>query len=118
MNKETFKKLCMSFDKKPNIELYEYWNEMLEEYDPYYVEKAIESIITTDKFFPTYSRILEALRELPYEEIPTEEKKRRMIAKGVKPEWLDKVFEDEEEIDEETEDVFNDFQNFLEEFRK
>lgn len=117
MNKKDFAKLCMNFDKEPNVELYEYWNEMLEDYDPYYVEKAIESIIITDKFFPTYSRILEVLKELPLEEIPTEEKKRRMKEKGVEPSWLDKVFEDEE-VDEMTLKEFNDFQNFLEEFRK
>ena len=116
MNKKDFAKLCMNFDKEPNVELYEYWNEMLEDYDPYYVEKAIESIIKTDKFFPTYSRILEVLKELPLEEIPTEEKKRRMKALGIEPEWLDKEYEDE--LDEETEKEFAEFQSFIKEFRK
>lgn len=117
MRIELFKQLCMNFGKEPTEELYLLWNETLEEYDPYYVEQAIKSIIKNDKFFPTISRVLEVLKELPYKEIPTEEKKRRMKEKGVEPSWLDKVFEDEE-VDEMTLKEFNDFQNFLEDFRK
>lgn len=117
MRTELFKQLCMNFGKEPTEELYLLWNETLEEYDPYYVEQAIRSIIKNDKFFPTISRVLEVLKELPYEEIPTEEKIRRMKKMGIEPEWLYKEYE-EELLDEETEKEFADFQNFLEEFRK
>lgn len=116
MRIELFKQLCMNFGKEPTEELYLLWNETLEEYDSYYVEQAIKSIIKNDKFFPTISRVLEVLKESPYKEIPTQEKKRRMIEKSICPEWLDKEYEDE--LDEETEKEFNDFQNFLEDFRK
>ncbi len=116
MRIELFKKLCMNFNKEPNEDLYLLWNEKFEEFDPYYLEKAISLIISNDSYFPTIARVLEVLRELPYKEIPTEEKKRRMIAKGINPEWLDKEYEDE--LDEETENEFADFQNFLEDFRK
>lgn len=90
MNKKTFVKLCMSFDKEPNEELYLCWDEMLEDYDTYYVDLAVNSIIKNDKFFPTFSRILEAIKELSPMEIPEEEKIKRMETKGVIPKWLNK----------------------------
>mgnify|MGYP003293357869 CR=1 FL=1 len=78
--------------------------------------KTINNIIKTDTYFPTMARILEELKNLPFEEIPTEEKRRRMKEKGVEPSWLDKVFEDEE-VDEMTLKEFDDFKSFIEEFR-
>ena len=117
MNKELFKKLCMNYGKDANKELYELWNDELKDYDPYYLQLAIDNIVKNDKFFPTISRVIEEMKVMPYEEIPDWEKKRRMKEKGVEPEWLDKVFEDEE-VDEETEKEFEDFKSFIEEFRK
>ena len=116
MNKETFKKLCMNFGKDANKELYELWNEQLEDYDPYFVDIAISNIIRNDKYFPTISRVIDELRNIPFEEIPIEEKKRRMKAKGIEPEWLDKVFEDEEP-DDDTIREFEEFKSFIEDLR-
>ena len=113
MYKETFKKLCMSFDKKPNQELYEYWDEILEDYDPYFIDIAINNIIKNDKFFPTIARIIEEIQNTPYEEISTEEKRRRMKEKGINPEWVDKVIENEE-VEQNDIDTFNEFKSFLE----
>lgn len=111
MNKKQFAKLCMNYDKEPNEELYSLWNEMLEDYDSYFVEVAIDNIIKNDKFFPTFSRVLEELKKLPPMEIPEEEKIKRMKDKGVIPEWLNKEIP-ESEIEEDT-----DFKKFIEEFR-
>lgn len=117
MRIELFKQLCANFNKEPNEDLYLLWNEQLEDYDPYYLEIAIGNIIRNDNFFPTISRVLEELKRIPLEEIPTSEKIRRMKERGIEPEWLDKVFE-EEMLDEEDEGTFNDFQNFIQEFRE
>lgn len=115
MRIELFKKLCMNFNKEPNEDLYLLFDEQFGEYDPYYFEQAIAYIIKNDNYFPTVARVLEVLKELPSEEIPTEEKKRRMKQMGVSPAWLDMVFEDETELDEEESE---DFKNFLESFRR
>lgn len=88
MNKKQFVKLCVNFNKEPNEELYELWCEELEDFGPYYVEVAIKNIMVNDKFFPTLSRVLEELKNLPPMEIPVEEKIKRMKEKGVIPNWL------------------------------
>ena len=88
MNKKQFVALCINFDKEPSEELFNMWNEMLEDYDSYYIQVVIDNIIKNDKFFPTFYRILEELKNLPPMEIPEEEKIKRMKAKGVIPEWL------------------------------
>lgn len=111
MNKKQFAKLCMNYDKEPNEELYSLWNEMLEDYDPYFIEVAIDNIIQNDKFFPTYSRVLEVLNNIPPMEIPEEEKIKRMKNKGVIPEWFNKEIP-ESEIEEDDE-----FKTFIEGFR-
>lgn len=116
MNKKLFVKLCMNFDKEPNEELFNLWNEMLEEYDPHYVEIAINNIIKNDKYFPTFSKIMEEINNLPELEIPDEEKIKRMKAKGIIPSWLNKEIKNQN-IDKETEDIFNNFNSFIEDFR-
>lgn len=110
MNKDLFKMLCANYGKEPNKELHILWNEELQNYDPYYVEVAIKNIIAKDKFFPTLSRIVEELRNLPPMEIPEEEKIKRFKSK-VMPSWFNK----EIEYQEGEEDI--DFINFIEEFR-
>ena len=107
----------MNFDKEPNEELFNMWTEMLEDYDPYYIQVAIDNIIKNDKFFPAFNRILEEIKNLPPIEIPEEEKIKRMKAKRVKPEWLGKEIENQP-IDDETENIFSNFQNFIKEFRE
>lgn len=116
MKIDLYKQLCSNFNKQADETTYLLWNEMLEEHDPYYVEVAIKNIIKNDKFFPTFSRILEEINNLPELEIPDEEKIKRMKAKGIIPSWLDKEIVNEE-IDKETEDIFNDFNSFIEDFR-
>lgn len=90
MNKKDFAKLCMNYDKEPNEELYELWNEELKDYDNYYVEMAIKNIIANDRYFPTLSKVIEELKNLPPMEISVEEKIKRMKEKGVIPSWLEK----------------------------
>ena len=116
MKIELFKKLCANFNKAPNEDLYLLWNDELKEYDPYYLELAIHNIIRSDNYFPTISRVLEALKELSCEEIPAEEKTRRMKEKGIEPEWLNKKIVNQP-IDEETKKEYEEFQEFIKEFR-
>lgn len=89
MNKKDFAKLCMNYDKEPNEELYELWNDALKDYDTYYVKVAIKNIISNDRYFPTLSKVLEEIKNLPPMEIPMEEKIKRMKEKGVIPSWLE-----------------------------
>lgn len=96
MNKKDFAMLCINYGKEPNEELYELWKTNLKDYEDAEIKKAINTIIANDKYFPTFNRIIS-------------------ILKKVEPEWINKnTFE---EIDEETKAVFDDFQQFLEEFR-
>lgn len=88
MRIELYRQICMNFNKEPNEDLYLLWKEELEDYDTYYVEVAIKNIIKKDKYFPTLNRIIEELSNLPALEIPTNEKIKRMKAKGVIPSWL------------------------------
>lgn len=116
MNKELFKKICINFGKDANKELYDLWNEQLEDYAPYYLELAINNIIAKDKYFPTLSRVIEELKNLPSIEIPAEEKTRRMKEKGIEPKWLNKKIVNQP-IDEETKKEYEEFQEFIKEFR-
>ena len=109
MNKKTFVKLCMSFDKEPNEELFNIWNEMLEGYDPYYVDVAINNIVINDKFFPTFNRILEAIRDVPPMEIPIGEKIYRMKVRGVIPKWFNSKLTSTPYEDEDFKAFINDF---------
>lgn len=88
MNKNLFRMLCANYGKEANIELHKLWNEELKDFDTYYVEVAIKNIIANDRYFPTLSRIIEELKNLPPMEIPQEEKIKRMKEKGVIPSWL------------------------------
>lgn len=116
MKIELFKKLCANFNKEPNEDLYLLWNEEFKDYDPYYLELAVLSIIRNDTYFPTISRVLEVLKNISIE-IPEEEKERRMKEKGIEPEWLNKEIVNQP-IDEETKKEYDDFQKFLKEFRE
>lgn len=80
--------LCANYGKEPNVDLHKLWNEELKDFDTYYVEVAIKNIIANDRYFPTLSRIIEELKNLPPMEIPQEEKIKRMKEKGVIPSWL------------------------------
>lgn len=116
MKIELFKKLCANFNKEPNEDLYLLWNEEFKDYDPYYLELAVLSIIRNDTYFPTISRVLEILKNISIE-IPEEENERRMKEKGIEPEWLNKEIVNQP-IDEETKKEYDDFQKFLKEFRE
>ena len=89
MNKNLFRMLCANYGKEANIELHKLWNDELKDFDTYYVEVAIKNIIANDRYFPTLSRIIEELKNLPPMEIPQEEKIKRMKEKGVIPSWLE-----------------------------
>lgn len=117
MNKELFKQLCLNFNKESNKELHKLWDKELQDYDPIYVEQAVKNIIAKDRFFPTLARIVEEIKNLPCIEISEEEKIKRMKKLKIVPEWAGKEIVNEP-IDEETEKIFDDFQEFLEDFRK
>lgn len=88
MKIELFKKLCANFNKSLDEDLYQLWNEELQDFDSYYVEVAVKNIIKKDNYFPTIKRIMEELNNLPPMEIPVEEKIKRMKEMGVIPSWL------------------------------
>ncbi|MBR4672051.1 MAG: hypothetical protein IKO78_02475 [Bacilli bacterium] len=117
MKIDLFRKLCMNFNKEPNEELYLLWNEELEEYDQIYVEEAIKEILSTDRYFPTIARIMEVLKTIKPREFTEEEKTKRMEQRGVIPKWLYQDIKNEP-IDKETEKEFEDFNKFIEDFRK
>ncbi|MBO7732058.1 MAG: hypothetical protein J6S67_05885 [Methanobrevibacter sp.] len=116
MNKELFKMLCANYGKEPNVDLHKLWNEELKDYDELYIEQAVKDILINDKFFPTLSRIIEEIKSLPLITITEEEKTKRMEERGIKPSWLGgKVVN--EQIDTNTNNLFEEFNNFIEEFR-
>lgn len=96
MNRKLFKQLCMCFNKQPNEELYELWNDNLINYEPLYIETAIQRIMLNDKFFPTLSRVIEEINGTP--------------------KWYGKEIKNQE-IDQETQNEFNEFQDFIRDFR-
>ena len=120
MNKQLFKKLCLNYGKDPNKDLYELWSNELRPYDEEELEKAISIIVANDKFFPTLSRVLEVVKEVVKNEVidfnSEASVRKKMERLNIHPDWLDKEIENEP-MDEETQKEFDDFQEFLEEFR-
>lgn len=116
MNKDLFKKLCLNFNKEPDKELYDLWNEELEVINSIYVEKAIKNIMKKDKFMPNLNRVFEELNKLGDVYITEEEKVKKWVQNGVKPSWYNNEIINEK-IDKETEEIFEDFNNFIQEFR-
>lgn len=113
MNKKLFIRLCKNFDKEPDKDLYELWDEELEDIDNYYIELAVKKIIKTYSYFPILKKIMEELNTIDVY-LPIEEKTKRMIEKNIIPEWLNKEIINEEITNEED---FKDFQNFIQEFK-
>ena len=115
MNKELFKQLCLNFNKEPNKDLFELWNNEFEVFGDM-VDTAIKNIMKKDKFMPNLNRVYEELRSIEYEYITDEKKIKKWVQNGVKPCWYG-----EEIINKELDDVdkkeFDDFINFIEEFR-
>ena len=109
MNKKDFAKLCFNYNKEPNEDLFELWKDNLRCYDEDEIQKAINIIISNDKFFPNLNRFLEVVKDVVSKEELTTTLK-------IKPEWyFDEITN--LEIDEETENIYNDFQNFIKEFK-
>lgn len=119
MNKKDFVKLCFNYNKEPNEDLYELWEHSLRCYDEEEIKEAINIIISQDKFFPTFSRVLEVVKKVVNnEELNCEDNVRKNMSRlNIHPEWLDKDIINQP-IDEETQNEFDDFQNFLREFRE
>lgn len=69
MNKKIFKQLCMNYNKEADKELYELWEYNLRCYDEDEIQKAINIIISNDKYFPTLNRILEVAKNVVAKEI-------------------------------------------------
>ena len=118
MNKELYKKLCINFNKHPSKDVYQLWDEELKIYKKDEIEKAVTSIIRNDEYMPSLGRIIEEIKVGQGNYIPNN----KSVANGrkitAKPEWFDKEFEEEEDIDEETQRVYDDFMEFLKEFRE
>lgn len=116
MKIDLFRQLCMNFNREPSEDLYKIWNEELDDFDELHVEQAVKNIMLKDKFFPTLSRIIEEIKILPPIELSDEIKRKRMEERGIIPQWLRGEVVNQQ-IDKETEDLFEDFNNFIEEFR-
>ena len=116
MNKKDFVKLCFNYSKEPNEELYELWNYNLRPYDEEEIRQAINRIIATDRYFPTFSKILESVKEVVARETLESENDVYIIniAKkfNIKPIWLNKEITNEE-IDEKDQKEFDDFKRFI-----
>lgn len=121
MNKKIFKQLCMNYNRDADKDLYELWEYNLRCYDEDEMQKAINIIIAQDKYFPALSRVLEVVKDVVSKEnidFNNEDYiKEKMKKYNIKPNWLDKEITNQE-IDEETEKEFEDFNKFIEEFRK
>lgn len=120
MNKKLFKQLCMNYGKDADKELFELWEYNLRCYDENEMQKAISIIISQDKYFPTLNRVLEVVKDVVRkEEIIRDDEnviKEKMKRLNIHPDWLDEEITNKK-IDEETEKEFDDFNNFIEEFR-
>ncbi len=116
MNKKDFVKLCFNYSKEPNEELYELWNYNLRPYDEEEIRQAINRIIATDRYFPTFSRILESVKEVVARETLESENDVYIINRAkkfnIKPIWLNKEITNEE-IDEKDQKEFDDFKRFI-----
>lgn len=108
MNKKLFAKLCFNFNKEPNEELFQLWEEQLKDYEPNRIEEVLKTILVNDKYFPTLSRVIELIDS---------DKENDIKQKCIKPEWLGKQIVNEE-IDEETKEQFKDFIEYIKDFRK
>lgn len=110
MNKKDFAMLCINYGKEPNEDLFELWKYNLRPYDEEEIKKTFNIIMAQDKFFPTLNRIIEVVKDLV-----SKEETIKIIK--IKPE---RYFNETTnlEIDEETENIYNDFQNFIKEFRE
>lgn len=116
MNKQLFKQLCLNYNKPADIELHKLWDEELEQYDPEEIERAIRNIMAKDKYFPNLSRVIEEIKKIGFKEISEEKMGERFKKINVIPEWYGKEIKNQE-IDRETLDTFDDFQDFLKDFR-
>ena len=120
MNKKIFAKLCLNYGKEPNEDLYDLWNYNLRPYDEDEIQKAVDRIIATDKYFPTFSRILEIVKDVVSKEdfdYSNEDYIREKMKKhNIHPDWLDKEITNEP-INEETKKNFDDLNKFIEEYR-
>lgn len=120
MNKKDFAKLCFNYNKEPNEDLYELWDQNLRCYDEEELSKTINIIIANDKYFPTLSKVLEVVKDIVNKEnIEYDEKymKEKMINSGIIPEWFNKDITNQE-IDEQTKKEYDEFMGFIEVFRK
>ena len=111
MNKKDFAKLCFNYGKEPNEDLFELWQYNLRCYDEDEMQKAINIIITNDKYFPTLSRVLEVVKDVVSKETLIKDE-----TKYKNTDWYGKQIINVP-IDDETQKYFNDFNNFIEEFR-
>lgn len=111
MNKTLFKQLCMNYNKQPDKELYELWEYNLRPYDEEEIQQAINIITTNDKYFPTLNRLLEVVKDIVLKETFIKDESKYKNTK-----WYGKEIINQP-IDEETQKEFDDFNNFIKEFR-
>ena len=119
MNKKDFAKLCFNYGREPNEDLYELWEDNLRCYDEDEIKKTINTIISQDKYFPTLSRVLEVVKDVVKKEDVSKnedaiiEKAKRL---NINLHWYNEDVESEP-IDDDTKKIFEDFNNFIKEFR-
>lgn len=112
MNKKDFAKLCFNFNKEPNEDLYELWEYNLRCYDEEELSKALNNIIAKDKYFPTLNRILEVVKDIVSKKTFIKDESKYKNTKWYNKEIINQL------IDEETQKEFDNFNKFIEEFRK
>ena len=121
MNKKDFVKLCFNFNKEPNEDLYELWEYNLRAFDEQEIRDVFNKIILTEKYFPNLNKVLAVVKEvIKKENLEFNNEsviKQKMKKFNINPQWLNKEITNQV-IDKETEETFNDFQNFLKGFRE
>lgn len=121
MKIELFKKLCTNFNREPSEDLYILWNENLRIYDDDEINKAVKTIISNDSYFPTLSRFKEVMKDILNNELKNYDSEKvvreKMERLDIHPSWLNADIKNEP-VDEETENIFSDFNSFIEEFRQ
>lgn len=117
MSKEEFlievKILFQNYNRQISKEILEIWYDSLKDFDNRYLKKAIKKIITTTKFMPSLSEILDAIKNLTIEDSTfTEEEKLKQFKKeNTIPNWYGKEIkgETDKKSQKELEEILKEF---------
>ena len=109
MNRRMYSVLCDNFNKQKSEDHYELLKENLKNYDPVYLERAINKIVSEDKFFPSVARLKEVVEMVSSEPLTKEEKLKRWEKEGIVPECISKEPQEEQIQDEELKELQNEW---------